>query len=373
MHYPTILAWALACSLVIHGRSISPRQVAQYSQESVATSFTQVTETYSQISTSFVETRQSIESATTIEQCSSILTQLQTQIGQAVQSISGGCNCAVDGVDTNSLETMISTWFTEFQSIAQVVQTRFPTSYQSYFSSTFTQISTHIEMALGVSYSSGVNMDSVVQRAYQHSNINTNTFSNLHIDTSRFTHISESVEKRRGVFSTYLPGGARFPNRLPGGYHPGSGSTSGYTTNPAHSYPSPPDSREGHHHHHHSPTTPPYDGGVGSTLPGGTREPVSPYNPDVGSSYHNPTHGRPYGGTPSPYQHNPSHGLPDGGSIQPYQSNPAHSLPYEGAAPPYQGNQHHNSGYVHDPSSSPYGHSTNPYGSSPHHGNELPN
>ena len=78
-------------------------QTTHISEEHIASSFSQVTETYSSISTYFVETSRTLVSQTTIQEAGATLTQFQQRITQAVEAISGGCNCALDGVNTVSI------------------------------------------------------------------------------------------------------------------------------------------------------------------------------------------------------------------------------------------------------------------------------
>ncbi|POW06984.1 hypothetical protein PSHT_10141 [Puccinia striiformis] len=227
MRYTLMFFWAVASSLAIQsqrasGQSLLPRQAVQtqtteVSEEvHIATSFTQVTETYSSISSYFVETSQTLYSqTTTIQEAAYTLTQFQERLYTAVEAISGGCNCPLDGLDTETIQTTIVTWFTQLQYMVQIIQQRYPRRYQSYFGSTFTQISTHLQVALGVAYASGVDIDHIVSGAVKQANINPTILSSVHIQTSSFTQISKSVTSQTGIFANATaPVGLRFPKRL---------------------------------------------------------------------------------------------------------------------------------------------------------------
>ncbi|KNE90201.1 hypothetical protein, variant [Puccinia striiformis f. sp. tritici PST-78] len=228
MRYTLMFFWAVASSLAIQsqrasGQSLLPRQSAVQTQTTeiseevhIATSFTQVTETYSSISSYFVETSQTLYSqTTTIQEAAYTLTQFQERLYTAVEAISGGCNCPLDGLDTETIQTTIVTWFTQLQYMVQIIQQRYPRRYQSYFGSTFTRISTHLQVALGVAYASGVDIDHIVSGAVKQANINPTILSSVHIQTSSFTQISKSVTSQTGIFANATaPVGLRFPKRL---------------------------------------------------------------------------------------------------------------------------------------------------------------
>ncbi|KNZ48804.1 hypothetical protein VP01_53g2 [Puccinia sorghi] len=191
-------------------------QTTQISEEHIATSFSQVTDTYSSISSYFVETSRTLVSqTTTIQEAGSTLIEFQQRITQAVEAISGGCDCSLDGVNTETIQTTIVTWFVQLQYMVSYCQQRFPTQYQSYFGSTFQHISTRMQVALGVAYAAGVNVDTIVSHAVQKAHVNPKLLASVNIQTHQFTQISKAVTSQTGVFAKNpAPVGPRFPERL---------------------------------------------------------------------------------------------------------------------------------------------------------------
>jgi hypothetical protein len=87
----------------VESREPVESQEPEISEENIATSFSQVNETYNSINSSFADTTKSLSAQASIQDAGLNLNQLQENIFKAVQPISGGCNCAVDRVDIVSL------------------------------------------------------------------------------------------------------------------------------------------------------------------------------------------------------------------------------------------------------------------------------
>ncbi|KAA1096193.1 hypothetical protein PGT21_007869 [Puccinia graminis f. sp. tritici] len=224
MRCALLFFWAVASCLALqnqldHRRSLSPRQVVESDttviSEHIVTSFTQVTDTYTTIQTYFEETYKTLYTQTTIQEAGATLTQFQQRLEESVTVIGGGCNCDVAGVKTEIIESSVTVWFTRLQYMVQICRQRFYSQYTTYFGTTFTRISEHLQVALAVTYNTGINIDHIVTHVFQTARIDSTVLSSVNIKTTSFTRISETVTKRQGVFARIPPPtGPREPKRL---------------------------------------------------------------------------------------------------------------------------------------------------------------
>ncbi|KAI9612673.1 hypothetical protein H4Q26_007830 [Puccinia striiformis f. sp. tritici PST-130] len=170
----------------------------------IATSFTQVTETYSSISSYFVETSQTLYSqTTTIQEAAYTLTQFQERLYTAVEAILVATARWTDGHCEKQSKPLSSPGSLSYNTWCRL-----------FSNGTREDISPILDVALGVAYASGVDIDHIVSGAVKQANINPTILSSVHIQTSSFTQISKSVTSQTGFANATAPVGLRFPKRL---------------------------------------------------------------------------------------------------------------------------------------------------------------